>query len=97
MNERCVRSVMLYGAQTWAMTEKMEDIMKSCDRRMLRYKAGVRWQDKISSEVVEKRCGSKEIQDKMRQRRLQWFGHVKREKERGVLKKKSRKTKENLE
>ena len=75
---------MLYGAETWAMTAKMEDIMKSCDRRMLRYMAGVRWQDRVSSEEMAKRCGLKEIQDKMRQRRLQWFGHVRRE-EGGVL------------
>ena len=71
--ESCVRSVMLYGAETWAMTAKMEDIMKSCDQRMLRYMAGVRWQNRISSEEVAKRFGLKKIQDKMRQRRLQWL------------------------
>ena len=83
--ESCVRSVMLYGAETWALTRKLEDILKSCDRRMLRYMAGVRWQDRISSEEVAKRCGLKEIQEKIRQRRLQWYGHVRREEEGGVL------------
>jgi len=60
---------MLYGAETWALTGKLEDILKSCGSRM--------W-----------RCGLKMIQDKLRQRRLQWFGHVahvRRETERGVL------------
>jgi len=42
---------------------------------MLRYMARVRWQDRLSSEEVAKRCGMKIIQDKLRQKR---FGHVSR-------------------
>jgi len=67
------------------LTEKLEDILESCDSRMLRYMARVRWQDRIYSEEVAKRCGLKMIQDKLRQKRLQWFGHVRRETEGGVL------------
>jgi len=52
---------------------------------MLRYIARVRCQDRISSEEVAKRCGLKMIQDKLRHKRLQWFGHVTRETEGGVL------------
>ena len=40
--ESCVRSVMLYGSETWAMTKKDEDILRKCDRRMLRYMARVK-------------------------------------------------------
>ena len=47
--------------------------------------ADVSWKDRLSSEEVTKRCGLSEIQGKMRQRRLQWFGHVRREKEGGGL------------
>jgi len=46
---------MLYGAETWALTGKLEDIVKSCDTGMLRSMAKVRWQDRISSEEVAKR------------------------------------------
>jgi len=56
------------------------------DSRMLRYMAGVRWQDRISTEDVARRCGLKMIQDKLRQKRLQWFGHVRSETEGRVLK-----------
>jgi len=45
----------------------------------------MRWQDRISSEEVAKICGLKMIQDKMRQRRLQWFCEVRKEMEEGVL------------
>jgi len=69
---------------------------------MLRYMARTRWQDRISSEEVAKRCGLKMIKNKLRQKRLQWFGHVGRNVEiRGrnvsAMERKSRKTKENLE
>ena len=55
--EGCIRSVLLYGSKTWAITQKDEDIIKKCDRRMLRYMTGVKWQDGVSSEEVAKRCG----------------------------------------
>jgi len=51
----------------------------------MRYMARVRWQDRISSEEVAKRCSFKMIQDKLRQKRLQWFGHVRKETEGGVF------------
>jgi len=35
--ESCVRSVMLYGVETWALTGKLEYILKTCDCRILRY------------------------------------------------------------
>ena len=40
--ESCIRSVMLYGSETWAVTKKGEDedIIRKCDRRMLRYMDG---------------------------------------------------------
>jgi len=39
----------------------------------------------ISSEGVAKRCGLKMIQDKLRQKRLQRFGYMRRETDGGVL------------
>ena len=85
--ETCVRSVLLYGAETWAMTTKLENVLKTCDYRMMRYMAGVKWQDRISNEEVVERCGIKDMQHSLRHRRLQWFGHVKRRKESEVLRK----------
>ncbi len=45
---------------------------------MLRYFAGVKWKDGITSEEVARRCGTREMEVILRQRRLQWFGHVRR-------------------
>ena len=76
---------MLYGSETWAKTQKDEDIMRKCDRRMLRYMTGVKWQDRVSSEEIAKRCGLEDIQEIVKKGRLQWFKHVRRKGEEGVL------------
>ena len=55
--EACVRSALLYGAETWALTGRLVDVLRNCDRRMLRHMAGVRWQDGRSSDEVAKMWG----------------------------------------
>ena len=48
--ESCIRPVMLYESETWATTKKDENIIRKCDRRMMRYMTGVKWQDGVSYE-----------------------------------------------
>ena len=63
------------------------DVLLRCDCKMLRYMAGVRWQDGRSSSEVPEMCGVryKPSSVKLRQGRLKWFRqHVKRAEE-GVL------------
>ena len=76
--EACVRSVLLYGAETWALTSRLMDVLRRCDRRMLRYMAGVRWQDWKSSSEVAEMCGVEDFSVNLKQRILRWFEHVKR-------------------
>ena len=52
------------------MTKKDEDILRECDRRMLRYMASVKWQDGVSSEEVARWCGLGDILERARQGRL---------------------------
>ena len=68
--DACVRSVLLYGAESWPMTERIQAILTSCDRRMLRYMAGVVWQDRIGSGEVASRCGVEVLESVLRRRRL---------------------------
>ena len=76
--DACIRSVLLYGAEGWPVTERVANILTSCDRRMLRYMAGVTWRDRLRSEEVAERCGVDTLDVLLRRRRLRWFGHVKR-------------------
>ena len=48
---------------------------------MLRYIAGVKWRDRVTNEEVLKVCGLVDLGKRLQQRRLQWFGHVKRAEE----------------
>jgi len=79
--DACVRSVLLYGAEGWAMTDRVQSIVTGCDSRILRYMAGVSLRDRVRSEEVARRCGVDEVEMVMRERRLRWFGHVRRREE----------------
>ena len=56
-------------------------LFKPCDRRIMRYMAGVSLRDRVRSEEVARRCGMDEVEAVMRERRLRWFGHVRRREE----------------
>ena len=68
---------LLYAAETWALTERLEGLLASCDHRMLRYMLRVRWQDKNTNEGV--------VKHGLRKTRLRWLGHVKRRDENSIL------------
>ena len=82
----CVRPVLMYAVETWALTEKLECLLASCDQRMLRYMTKVRWQDRVTNEEVRERCGVEDLRVRIRTTRLRWFGHVKRREEDNILK-----------
>ena len=79
--EACIRSVMLYGAETWALTKKLEEVILRSDRRMLRYLAHVPLRERVSSEEVLRRCGLCDILKILKKGRMRWFGHVVRRSE----------------
>ena len=74
----CIRSTTSYGAATWALTQREEQLLQSCDRRMLRMICGVSLSDRVPSTEVLSRCGMEDILLVMRKRRLAWFGHIHR-------------------
>ena len=53
--------------------------MQRCDCKMLRYMAGVKWQDGNYSIEIRDMCGVEDLSVKVRQRRLRWLGQVRRE------------------
>jgi len=77
----CVRSVMIYGSETWPM--KVEDMqrLERAERMMVRWMCGVTLKDRISSEELLSRVGVEPVDDVVRRGRLRWFGHVERKSE----------------
>ena len=76
--EMCIRPVLLYGGENWALTDRVRNILITCDRKMLRYMAGISWEDRVRSDEVARRCGLVEIDRIISAKRLRWFGHVAR-------------------
>jgi hypothetical protein len=69
---------MLYGTEYWAAKTQHTHRMKVAEMRMLRWICGYTIKDKIRNEVIRQKLNVAPIDEKMRARRLQWFGHVKR-------------------
>ena len=76
--EVCIRSVVFYGSETWAVKEEDLTRLERNDMRMVRWMCGVTLKDRKSSEELRDRLGLANIRDCLQSRRLRWFGHVER-------------------
>ena len=74
----CVRTVMVYGSETWAV--RVEDMrrLERAERMMVRWMCGVTVKARKHSEELLERLGIESIADVVRRSRLRWFGHVER-------------------
>lgn len=79
--ETVIRPVMLYGAETWALRKKEEEMMERTEMRMLRWMLGISLRDRLRNEEIRRRAGIVKISDKIREARLRWYGHVLRKPE----------------
>ncbi|KIH55588.1 hypothetical protein ANCDUO_14254 [Ancylostoma duodenale] len=64
-----IRLAVLYSSECWPVTKEIERRLGVMEARMLR------WLD-LQNEDMRERCGVVHIQEKMREQRLCWFGHV---------------------
>ena len=76
-----VRSCLMYGSETWAMTKEQEVRLERTEMWMARWMCGVKRKDRISNKVIMGRLGIEPVKDVIRMRRLGWFGHVERREE----------------
>ncbi|XP_050137092.1 uncharacterized protein LOC126612666 [Malus sylvestris] len=73
-----IRPAMLYGTECWAMKHQHVHKMGVAEIRMLRGMCGHTRKDKIVNEDIRGKVGVAEVEGKMRENRLRWFGHVQR-------------------
>nr|XP_016512735.1 PREDICTED: uncharacterized protein LOC107829780 [Nicotiana tabacum] len=73
-----VRPTMLYGAECWPVKKSHVQRMKVAEIRMLRWMCGLTRLDKIKNEVIREKVGVAPVDEKMREARLRWFGHMRR-------------------
>jgi hypothetical protein len=74
----CVRTVLLYGAETWKTDKRIESMLRGFERRHLRRMLGFTWEDKISNVRLKKLTGLGDINKEVIKRRWRWIGHVHR-------------------
>ena len=76
--DACVRSIVLYGGETWAVKANDLNRLERNDMMMVRWVCKVSLKDKKTSRELRERCGLESIGDSLQKRRLSWFGHVER-------------------
>ena len=76
-----VKSVLLYGAETWKhnrpLVSKLQSFINRCLRRILR----IYWPQTISNEELWKTTNQEPIETTIRRRTWRWIGHTLRKKE----------------
>ena len=71
----CVRTVMIYGAETWVMRKEEEGVLRRAERAMVRMMCGVNLRHRKNTK--ESMLGlDEDIVTLMRRSRLRWYGHV---------------------
>ena len=78
MYKTIVRSAMLYGMETVAMTKRQERKMEVAEMKMLRFSLGMTRVNRLRNEEIRERLGVTELEAKLREARLRWMGHVHR-------------------
>ena len=73
-----VMSTLLYGAETWAVTQKEIRKLTTFQMRCLRDILGLTLWDRCRNADVLEECGEATMRDQLRLKRLQWFGHLMR-------------------
>jgi len=77
-----IRPVLLYGAETWPVTDYLAERVSVCEMRMLRYCLGVTLEEHKTNESIRQETKVINVLELKRKRRLQWFEHIcRREKE----------------
>ena len=82
-----VRPALLYGAECWATKKHHVQKMSVTEMRMIRWMCGKTRKDKMRNEHIRGLVGVAPIQDKIRENRLRWFGHIRRRPVNAVVRK----------
>ena len=71
-----VMSVLLYGTETWDVSQKHLNKLRTFQMRCLCDILGLTLWDKVRNTTILEGTGELLVEKQLRQRRLQWFGHV---------------------
>ena len=81
-----VKSVLLYGSETWKQTKEKEHDLQVFVNKCLRQILQIRWPDKISNIELWERTNQLPIIDTIRKRKWKWIGHILRRQNSNITK-----------
>ena len=81
-----IRPAALYGSECWPCTRNEERKLSVMETRMLRWTLGVTLKDHICNDTIRARMKVAPIAQKMQEKRLRWYGHVRRRDESHITK-----------
>uniref|UniRef100_A0A0A9EZA5 Uncharacterized protein n=1 Tax=Arundo donax TaxID=35708 RepID=A0A0A9EZA5_ARUDO len=67
---------MLYGTECWPTKRHYVQQLSVAEMRMLRWIYGHTRKDRVRNDDIRDRAGVAQIEDKLIQHRLRWFGHI---------------------
>ena len=70
-----VKTVLLYGSETWRMTKSTQQKLQSFTNRCLRRILGIRWPDIISNADLHERT-QQQTMEQLTKRKWRWIGHT---------------------
>ena len=71
-----VLSVLMYGAETWPLSQSLAQRIAGFDSKALRMLLNVRWTDRISNSEIRSRTEQPSALRLLAQRRIRWLGHL---------------------
>ena len=74
----CVRSVMMYGSESWPVRAENMCCIERSDMRMIQWMCNVSLKDRLRSDELRGRLNLESIGRCVQNRRLHWFGHIER-------------------
>ena len=74
----CVRTSMIYGSETWAITTEDSKRLERAEAQMVRWMSGVTLKDRKRTSEVLQSLGLDSITMVITKARLRWYGHVQR-------------------
>lgn len=74
--ESNVKSVLLYGCQTWKVSKLITRQLQTFTNRCLRIILNIHWPERISNEELWNTCQQTPVNITIKQRKYGWIGHV---------------------
>jgi hypothetical protein len=75
---QCVQAALTYGCQTWAITKRMQERLRTTQRSMERGMLGISKLDRKTNLWIREQTGLQDIVVQIKQLKWQWAGHVAR-------------------